>query len=143
MKNNKKFIILLLIIIFIICFEIFRNNGVFLKRNINQDTGLIVDKCKAIEINFPEASFNGDGELFAKFNCNLNSKDFDNLEGWNKLPILENLNITTEKFYQLSKINRGFYYINNIKEKNSSSTNLLLLIYDIDSNILYYYDYNT
>ena len=152
---KKKFIILIFIILLVICYEFLRNTGFFLKKDIYKSTRLDVDRCKVINIEFPEASFNGDGEIFAKFNCDINKNYFDNLKGWSKFPIIEKISVRTEKIYELLKIDKGYYYYintqqqkNNIRSDsyeiiNSSSSNFILIIYDSNSNVLYYYEYNS
>lgn len=163
---NKKILFLFGLIIFITgCSS---SPTQVIKTKINLD----ISKCK-IENKIDEHAFNGDGDYFIIANCSESPDDILNqLSDWKNLPFSENLQImmyggkkgTTTYGHRLAEkigiplIENGYYYFvdrfakkyNDIEDIYSdealldrSSFNFTIAIYDTDSDLLYYYEFDT
>lgn len=148
------FILFITAIIFGIIYDRTHDEYTFIREEINID----VKSCGLLKSKDTHALFLGDGETFIKFDCS-NSKEeiLKQIKDFNEYPLTDNLqkslklNKTTEK---LLKVKNGYYYftdrntdaidIHDDKDLFSrSSFNYTLVIYDIDNNILYYYNLDT
>ena len=136
---------------------------------INKKINLDINGCD-ININKDERmGFNGDGIRYIKASCTKNSKNMTKqVNNWNKLPLSQNLELimyggekdNVEYDYDLAKnqnipkIENGYYLFidrhkgstNTSSDKNlfdRTSFNFTLAMYDIDSNTLYFYEFDT
>ena len=136
---------------------------------INKKINLDINGCD-ININKDERmGFNGDGIRYVKASCTKNSKNMiKQVNNWNKLPLSQNLELimyggekdNVEYDYDLAKnqnipkIENGYYlFIDRHKSSTDTSSdkdlfdrtsfNFTLAMYDIDSNTLYFYEFDT
>lgn len=143
--------------------------GLSTKEYINKKINLDITGCD-IKINNDERmGFNGDGICYVKASCIKDSKNMvKSISNWNKLPLSKNLELimyggkkdNVEYDYDLAKeqnipkIKNGYYLFidrhknstNSNSDKdlfNRTSFNFTLAMYDIDSNILYFYEFDT
>lgn len=157
-----KLILLLLIIIYLIGYF----NNVSPENYIKKEIDIDISSCKIENINDTHDGFHGDGEQIIKINCNENSNDIlEQLDDWNEFPLTENLQLimyggVRDKMsyeYNLAQkngipqITNGYYYFidrqsnsNDDKEIfNRHALNFTLAIFDVDTNIMYYYEIDT
>lgn len=112
--------------------------------------------------------FLGDGNYIVKANCSKEQqKILNQLNGWNSLPLSKNLQLImyggesggVNYSYNLAqeanipKINNGYYYFLNRKNDatskhsddifNKYSFNFTIALYDIDTSMFYYYEFDT
>lgn len=162
--DKKKIIILFLsIIIFLISVDvnIYQIEVIYVTKKYT-DTN--VSMCKVVKKNEREASFLGDGMDLYVFECdNKVAKDFDNVK-WKKLPFTEDLETLMyggEKNgisygyefaikYNIPHIENGYYYFRDKNNKytadnflDSEVLNFQLIIYDSDTHLLYYFEFDT
>ena len=142
----------------------FQTTEEYIKNQIDID----ISFCTIEDDQDKHSGFLGDGYSIIKANC---SKDYQKLlkqlNHWNKFPLSENLQLVMyggERngmiyAYHLAEeaniplISNGYYYFlnrnSNVKEKDSDdlfsqySFNFTLALYDIDTNLFYYYEYDT
>ena len=151
------------ILIFIILFVILVNSlnkyvstEDYLKDKINID----IKTCNVILDNNTHDGFHGDGYHIVKARCN---NDFINqVNNWNELPLSTNIHaflygddidgVTyVAENRSIPEIENGYYYFidrqnnlnSDIKLFKKGSFNFTLAIFDIDTNIFYYYEYDT
>ncbi len=122
-----------------------------------------------VEENDTHGGFLGDGEYYLIMDCSDNTeKALENIEGWNKLPLSENLELAMfggekdgETYgYMLSehahmpKIENGYYFFEDrfdgAENPNDDSEllsrysfNFSLAVYDCDTNIFYFFAFDT
>ena len=122
-----------------------------------------------VEENDTHGGFLGDGEYYLILDCSDNTeKALENIEGWNSLPLSENLELAMfggekdgEAYgYMLSelahmpKIENGYYFFEDRfdgAEDPSDDSELLsrysfnfsLAVYDCDTNLLYFFAFDT
>lgn len=137
------------------------NTNKYIKRKINVD----ISDCNIIVDNYKKGFF-GDGDYFVKANCSNNSENMiKQLSSWKQLPLSENLQLIMyggkkgNVYYSydfakkagIPEIKNGLYFFidrhDESKDKYSdkylftrSSHNFTIAMYDLDSNILYYYE---
>ena len=152
---------LLLIVLFICLLP-----GCMEKSNILDNIEISNDSCKVVYDKDTHVGFLGDGDYFAKIECeNISSSELTS--NWKKLPLSESLVEITEMEqcddkacldfyhkYDVPSIENGYYYFldrhTEAKDKfddsdinNRSSWNFTLGIIDIDTNTIYYYEFDT
>ncbi|MBQ9024165.1 MAG: hypothetical protein IJ105_02970 [Bacilli bacterium] len=136
---------------------------------INEKTDIDISDCNIIIDKNTQDWFHGDGEHFVKANCsNASEKLLKQVKSWNELPFSENIGLimyggTKDGInygYELAnkigipKIENGYYlFIDRHDESKGihddselldrGSFNFSLVIYDKDSNIFYYYTFDT
>ena len=138
------------------------------KQQIKRELNIDVSKCSIEKDKDTHGGFLGDGDYIAVLDCNNN---FNNMKkkllSWNKLPLSENLQLIMyggkkdgmEYEYNLAlenkipEIKNGYYYfINRHRDASSKqsddifnhySFNFTLAMYDLDTNKLYYYKFDT
>ena len=164
--RNKKCLLglILLIIEFFVFLLINYVEKTTFQESLISKIGLNIYNSKIIEEK-KENGFFGDGYYYAKIDCNSeNDKILKQISNWNKLPLTKNLelllygnndyNYNLAYNISLGKIENGYYYfennntqaINRYDDKDLfelSSFNFIIVIYDLNDKVLYYYEYNT
>ena len=158
----KKIIILIILLILLTGCSIskFSNNSIISYIGINNKT------CRIIEEKDTHSGFLGDGDYFAKIECD-NLKVSDLTKSWYILPLPNEIKEVTEiqhcnskdckniyERYNIPNIDNGYYYFidrhpestndydyTNIN--NRTSYNFTLAIADLDNSIIYYYKLDT
>lgn len=136
---------------------------------IKKEIGIDISSCIIEEDNDNHGGFLGDGSYIVKANCEeANDLVLDQLKYWEKLPLSENLQLIiyggekdgTTYSYELGnqngipKIKNGYYYFldrhNEATNKHSDkylfdrySFNFTIALYDVDTKIFYYYEFDT
>lgn len=136
------------------------------EEHIKEIIGIDVSSCKIENIKNTHGGFLGDGDTTIKLNCQENKevilKQFTN---WKTLPLTENLQLEmyggekdgVDYLYGHAKengipaITNGYYYFidrqtNKTSDEelfNAYSYNFTLALYDIDTNLMYYYELDT
>lgn len=133
------------------------------------DIDLDIDECKIISENDKHQGFHGDGDFILKADCSKNNKKIlKQVKKWKRMPLSENLQLimyggerdNKTYGYELAKknnipeIKNGYYYY---IDRDSDATNIhsdlslfdrysfnfTIVMYDLDTNILYYYEFDT
>lgn len=160
-------IIISIVFVFILTGCLSRSASQYVKHEI----GLNVSNCILIDDTDSHGGFHGDGERTIVFNCS-NTTMLDQVGSWNNLPLSNNLDIMMyggikdeeEYGYNLAinnnipKITNGYYYFidrytryykddkdiySDNKLLDRYSHNFTLAMYDLDTNYLYYYEYDS
>jgi len=160
----KKIIysLIFIFVIFLVSGCSFNNkiNTIFKNIEINEN------ECEIEKDIDTHDSFHGDGDYFAKIKCNnINYNELS--KNWKKLPLSESIKQATEiehcndnecksiyDRFSIPNIENGYYYFidrhNESKNKyddtdlnNRSSYNYTLAIIDLNTNIIYYYEFDT
>lgn len=129
--------------------------------------GFYVSDYEIIEENDSHGGFHGDGTYTLKLDCSKNREKAKNaLKGWNELPLSENVSLLMyggtkdgrEYGYNLAdlgnfpEIESGYYKFYDEQSSNHSddselfdrySFNVKVGIYDIETDILYYVEFDT
>ena len=158
----RKIVYLILIAIIIFCMigcASFSTN-----EYINQEINIDISKCHILIDNDGHGGFLGDGEYFVKADCSNDSENMLNqIRFWNELPFPEDVQLIMyggEKngityAYNLAdkvgipKIKNGVYLFDDRHIQsdkvflNRSSYNFTVALYDKDSDIFYYYEYDS
>lgn len=171
-RNNLKRILILLMIGLILIFLIVSIKDYFLpsiNKRISKSIGIKIPNSINIDYKDNHGGLNGDGETvaiihFDAIDADIISYQISNSNNWNQLPLSKNLDRimykTESSKYNLSellsmpKIENGYWFFNNrhhssTDSKNDynlfgqSSFNFTVAIYDIDTNILYYLEFDT
>lgn len=162
MKN--KYIFILIFLIIAIASYVF-----IYKYSSKLDVDIDIDECKRISENDQHQGFHGDGDYILKVDCSKNNKKIlKQIKKWKKLPLSDNLQLimyggerdNKTYGYELAKknnipeIKNGYYYYldrnSNAANKHSDlslfdrySFNFTIVMYDLDTDILYYYEFDT
>ncbi len=157
----------LIIIFVLLCFSGCINTSP--KKYINKKINLDTTGCNVNINKDKRVGFNGDGSYYVKLDCTKDSKNIlKQVNDWNKLPLSQNLELimyggekdNVEYDYDLAKeenipkIENGYYlFIDRHKGSTDTSSdkdlfdrtsfNFTLTMYDIDSDILYFYEFDT
>lgn len=123
-----------------------------------------IDSCNIEFQRDTHGGFLGDGDYFGKLKC---SNNLDLSSNWKLLPLSSSIQEVLEmsmcnqsdclNFFErnhVSEITNGYYYFydrhsesinpySDIDLNNRSSYNFSLAIYDIDNNIIYFYEFDT
>ena len=149
----------------------FKTNEKYHFDDIEEKTNTSFKTCKIISSKDTHGGFLGDGIKETIYKCDKTFDTSGIKRNWKKLPFSENLNIKLyggtikngiqypeKEDYPIPKIKNGYYYfidqysreykdIKNIysdeKLLNRYSYNFTLTVYDIDKNILYFYELDT
>ncbi len=156
-----------LTLVFILTGCFYRSTDKYVKHEI----GLDVSSCTLVNDTDSHGGCHGDGERTIIFDCS-NTNTLDQFKNWNTLPLSSNLDIMMyngskdgeDYGYGLAlennipKIANGYYYFvdryakqykdnDDIHSDNKlldrSSSNFTLAMYDLDTNYLYYYEYDS
>ena len=155
-KKNKLVVIAIIMVIIVILPYLLSDNSVH--KQIKKEFRIDVSNCKKVKSIDNHGGFHGDGVLFAVLDC-LKDKDniIDQIKEWNTLPIVDE-NILTQfkrfqmddfyndevKKYDLLNKQNGFYYFKGTNQySNSDYANFDFALYDLDNNILYYFEYDS
>lgn len=137
----------------------------YIKKELNLD----VSGCNIVQKNDSHGGFHGDGEYFLKAECSEVSNDMINqIVGWRKMPLSENLHIfmyggkkgsmtygfEAAKDFGIPEIENGYYFFIDRFDNNKNlyndenllarpAFNFTVALYDLDYNILYYYEIDT
>ena len=159
---KRKLLIMIIILLSIIC------SGCTSKKKdvISERLELDLSECKITKHKDTHGGFLGDGDYFAKIEC-TNKIDETIRSNWKELPISDEINTILELVqcnstscksaydkYGIPKISNGYYFFldrhsmstgnKDDSELNTrSSYNFSLGIYDLDTNIIYYYELDT
>ena len=157
MIYTKKILFTFIIIFLLVGCKEYKVSTILKNIEINNET------CKIVKQSDSHDYFHGDGEYFAKIKC---SKESNLSNNWKKLPLTKPLEEVTKmancsneckNFYQrykVPKITNGYYYFNDRHYKstdkfddtnlnNRASWNFTLALFDIDNNVIYYYEMDT
>lgn len=162
-KNKFMFLILCgLFLIFLVVGCSFNNRLKYIGESIK----INIDNCKIEHEKDTHGGFLGDGEYFAKIIC-TDEKDEEIKIRWKIYPLSDELQKAMKiktcedngckdvyERYSIPNIKNGYYYffdrhsdsVDNKSElelNKRSSYNFSVGIYDIDNNILYYYELDT
>ena len=121
------------------------------------------NNCKIKSDLSTHSGFHGDGEYFAHIYCkDMNEKQLS--KNWKKLPLSEAIKeLTNYKYtydsdhktmyerYNLSSITEGYYFFLNrnnnkydyVSKNNRIPSNYTIAVYDLNNNIIYYYELDT
>ena len=165
----KKYIIIFFLIIIFVGTYIYLNSPKKIYSSIiKKETGLNINKCD-YKNNSNNHGGMGDGTTIVSFSCNKEvESQIKTLKHWHKIPIENDYEIKIwngntvllqsiiDKLIPNVKIEKGYYYIRNrqdgVKDKynigeiygpNTYSSNYIAIIYDNDTNNLYYYKLDT
>lgn len=136
------------------------------KQEISKKIKLNLNKCNIEKYIDNHSGFLGDGETFAKIECNsIDEKKIENK--WIKLPLSNNIKEVLEmkqcndkecestlKRYKIPEIENGYYYFldrhsdsknknDDINLNNRSSYNFSIALYDKDKKTIYFYELDT
>ena len=167
-KQYKHLLLLVMVILFLTgCFSESIN------KRISRSLGIEIPKDIKIEYEDTHGGFHGDGETVAvvEFNNSIGEdiqSEMLNNEGWNKLPLSENLDLimyggkkegmdyayNLAELLDMPSIENGYWFFDNrhsnsISPKedsnlfNQSSFNFTIAVYDIDTQTLYYLEFDT
>lgn len=160
---EKKIIYLVFIIITILsgCAKTTPDDVAYISEKI----GIDISGSKIIEKTDTHGGFHGDGMMFAQIE--ISNKKFEqelkNIGKWSKEPseLTEILLYGNEEWSPyivddngeplMKKIENGYYFIINDTDSNEEniewsemySVNAIVAVYDVDNNILYYYEIDT
>lgn len=160
---NKKLIYLVFIIIAILsgCANTTVDDVTYISKQI----GIDIEGSKIIEKTDTHEGFHGDGELIVQ--VEINNKNFEQelkqSDKWSQEPseLTEILLYGNEECSPyisddndkplMKKIENGYYFIINNADSNEAdsewsemySVNAIVSVYDVDNNILYYYEIDT
>lgn len=169
MKKQYKHLLLLVMVILLLtgCFSESIN------KRISKSLGIEIPKNIKIEYEDTHGGFHGDGEtvVVVEFNNSIGEdikSKISNNEDWNSLPLSENLDLIMyggqkegiDYAYNLAEaldmppIENGYWFFNNrhsnsISPKEDSnlfnqySFNFTIAVYDIDTQTLYYLEFDT
>lgn len=138
------------------------------EKYVARKTGLDLSHCEIEKDKDTHGGFHGDGEMLAIFNCNnKDEKIINQINNWDSLPLTENLELIMyggkkdgiTYNYKLAsengipKITNGYYnFINRhssaLNESdddifNKYSFNFTIVLYDSDTQKMYYYEFDT
>lgn len=144
----KKTVAMLLALIFIIALPACSAKTYF---------GFSKQKFTVVEEQDTHGGFHGDGSYYLVLDCSNHAEAALNIvERWNKLPLSENLDmfIYGEEVAQLPRIENGYYCFQDrhpeaINPSDDSelfsrwSFNFSLAVYDSDTNMFYYFEFDT
>ncbi len=167
-KQYKHLLLLVMVILFLTgCFSESIN------KRISRSLGIEIPKDIKIEYEDTHGGFHGDGETVAvvEFNNSIGEdiqSEMLNNEDWNKLPLSENLDLimyggkkegmdyayNLAELLDMPSIENGYWFFDNrhsnsISPKedsnlfNQSSFNFTIAVYDIDTQTLYYLEFDT
>lgn len=135
---------------------------------IKDKIGIDISFCTIENEQDTHGGFHGDGDYLVKANCSgEQQKILNQLNDWNILPLSENLqlimyggerdgmtysyNLAQEA--NIPEINNGYYYFLNRKSDatskhsddifNKYSFNFTIVLYDLDTSMFYYYEFDT
>ncbi len=157
------------IIISLLCLVGCGNPNTSTIKHIQKKINLDITNCNIETDKDEHGGFHGDGDYFVKAQC---QDDFDNeikkTGLWKELPLTENLELImyggkkddVTYVYELAnnagipKIENGYYYFidrhtesqnkySDLDLFNRYSFNFTIALYDNDTNILYYYEFDT
>jgi len=169
MKKNIVF----MTVIFISLYALFgcsaTSEANYIQKNINID----IPKPINVSCSDNHGGFHGDGKTFAKLEFSPEDegiilKEFQDNDNWRELPLSENINLlmyggirgeTSYSYniaedFEIPKIENGYwYFVDRHSESTDSSSdteifnrfsfNLTIAMYDVDTNILYYVEFDT
>lgn len=131
---------------------------------INQEINIDISKCNILIDNDGHGGFLGDGEYFVKADCSDDSENMlKQIRFWNELPLSEDIQLImyggekngTTYAYNLAdkvgipEIKNGVYIFDDRHIQsdktflNRSSYNFTVTLYDKDSDMFYYYEYDS
>lgn len=139
--------------------------------HISNEIKLDVSGCTIINDNDTHGGIHGDGERMISLDCS-NTNILERVNKWNRLPLSDNLGIVMysgekngeiygydlAKDNNIPKIDNGYYYFvdrytkyykdyediySDYKLLDRTSMNFIVAMYDLDTNYLYYYEYDS
>lgn len=156
------------LIISILCIAVIFTScdGQSTEKIIKNEIGVDISGCIIESDKDSHTGFLGDGETLVTIDCSQNKDEILNqISGWNKLPLTENLQIVMYgdnegNGYRLAyengipEITDGYYkFINRHDEAKSKSSdsgmleaysmNFTLALYDSETDIMYYYEFDS
>ncbi|MBQ1496467.1 MAG: hypothetical protein IIZ40_03900 [Bacilli bacterium] len=151
----KKILFLILNIFLIakVLFSKYDNAISMIQNNINTK----LNECSVVRNIDTHSGFHNDGYKYVELSCSDKSKEIlKEIKKWNKLPLTSNLNdivylSNSISTFDLPDIKNGYYYFydkqigsrNETNIENKKSYNFYLVLYDIDTNKLYYIELDT
>ena len=158
-------------ILFIIIVITISSNSCFRKSTtelIKDSIGVDISSCTIIEDKDTHGGFLGDGEYILKADCSKDNSVLKQVESWNKLPLSDNLNLFMyggkkgDIYYGydaalkagIPKIEEGYFLFIDRYENNENphsdenlfnrySHNFTLVMYDKNTNMFYYYTFDS
>lgn len=156
-KKNKLIVIPIIIVLTLIIIYVFYDFSIY--GQIRRELNINAKSCDIIKSKDTHGGPHGDGQLFAVLDCSKDSnKIIEQIKEWYLLPIddyyvkivfdgikTNALYVEEMKEYDLLNLQNGYYYFKGINPYDwgdgfEGYYNKRLAIYDIDKNILYYYE---
>ncbi len=156
-KKNKIIVIAIVVIIIVSILYFLYDDSAY--GHLKRELKINAKSCDVIKSKDTHGGPHGDGQLFAVFDCSKDSnKIIEQIKEWDLLPIddyyvklvfdgikTNDLYVKEMKEYNLLNLQNGYYYFKGINPYDwgdgfKGYYNKRLAIYDIDKNILYYYE---
>lgn len=168
----KKTIILIVVII-VSTYVIWEGSDKSEIRYIEKQIGIDIPKALNMNYVDEHGGFHGDGKTFAKLEFLAEDeegilKEVEDNANWHELPLRENINLlmyggmrgdrsysyNLADNFEIPKIENGYWYFldrhsestdssSDLRIFNRFSFNLTIAMYDVDSNTLYYVEFDT
>lgn len=159
-KKHKFALIAIIMVLIMIIMYILYDFSVY--GEIRRELKINVKSCDIIKSKDTHGGFHGDGQLFAVFDCSKDSnKIIEQMKEWDLLPINDDylkklfdgiktndLYVNEMKEYDILNLQNGYYYFKGINpyvwdDGSKEYFNERIAIYDLDTNILYFYESDT
>lgn len=156
-KKNKLIVIAIIVILILIMMYVFYDFSAY--GEIRRELKINAKSCDIIKSKDTHGGPHGDGQLFAVFDCSKDSnKIIEQMKEWDLLPIYDDylkglfdgiktneLYVNEMKEYDILNLQKGYYYFKGInpyywRDGSKDFFNIRLAIYDLDKNVLYFYE---